>query len=89
MPRTPSSTSRRLFPALLPDEFQVFVIVDVSTAHGLEVGRLELAIDEGVAELLHQAGKHDEGNLRGTGDEREHAFAKEAAAQGDSVESAH
>ena len=78
-----------LFRALLPDEFQVFIIVDVAAAHGLEVGCLELAIDEGVAELLHQAGTHDEGNLRGTGDEREHAFAKEAAAQGDAVESAH
>ena len=53
------------------------------------MGRLELAVDEGVAELLHQAGKHDECYLRGTGDEREHAFAKEAAAQGDAVESAH
>ena len=78
----------QLFPALLPDEFQVFVIVDVAAAHGLEVGCLELAVDEGVAELLHQAGKYDEGNLRGTGDEREHAFAEEAAAQGDTVETA-
>ena len=78
-----------LFPTLLPNEFQVFVIVDVAAAHGFEVGCLELAIDEGVAELLHQAGKHDEGNLRGTGDEREHAFAKEAAAQGDAIEAAH
>ena len=52
-----------LFPAPLPDEFQVFVVVDVSAAHGLEVGCLELAVDEGVAELLHEAGKHDEGNF--------------------------
>ena len=77
-----------LFRALLPDELQIFVIADVAAAHGLEVGRLELAVDEGVAELLHEAGKHDEGNLRGAGDEREHAFAEEAAAQGNTVETA-
>lgn len=77
-----------LFPTLLPNEFQVFVIVDVAAAHGLEVGCLELTIDEGVAELLHEAGKHDEGNLRGARDEREHAFAEEAAAQGDTIETA-
>ena len=52
-----------LFPAPLPNEFQIFVIADVAATHALEVGRLELAIDEGVAELLHEAGKHDEGNL--------------------------
>ena len=58
-----------LFAILLTNEFQVIVVVDISAAHGFEVGSLELTIDKRVAKQLHQAGKHDERNLRGTGDE--------------------
>ena len=49
---------------------------------------MKLAVDNRTASFLHCTGQVDEGQLRGTGHEREHAFAEEGAPDVDTVEAA-
>ena len=49
---------------------------------------LKLTVDEAASVLLEEAGQMDEGKFRGTGNERKHAFAKEASSEGDAIETA-
>ena len=49
---------------------------------------MKLAVDNRTASFLHCMGQMDEGQLRGTGHEREHALAEEGAPDVDTVETA-
>lgn len=74
---------------LLPDDLHVFFVGDEAAAHGTEVRGLELAVDELASEGVEEAGEVDEGELRGTGFEGEHALAEEGGTEVDAIETSH
>ena len=57
-------------------------------AEGLQMRRDELRVEERVAPRDQARDEMDEGDLRGIAGAVEHAFAEEAAAEGDAVEAA-
>ena len=69
-------------------DFHVFLVGDVTSTHGAEVRGLKLTIDEAASVLLEEAGQMDEGEFRGTGNERKHALAEETSTEGDAIETA-
>ena len=73
----------------MAEDVDVFLVRDVTPAHGTEVGCLELTVDHTAAKGTEQAGKMDESEFRGTGYQREHALAKERCAKVDPIESTH
>ena len=67
----------------------VFFVGDVAAAHGTEVGRFELTVDKSAPEFAKPGGEVDEGELRGVGNQREHALTEEEIVDDDTIESTH
>ena len=76
-------------PQGVPGQFEEIRPRDEAGAHELQVGRGDLAVDEGEAEARQQAHKVDECHLGGVGAECEHGLAEEHPAQRHPVQPAH
>ena len=70
-------------------QVHVLLVADRAPAHRLEMRRLQLAVDELPATLLHLAGKVYQRQFGSTGHKREHALAEEAVEQCHPIEPAH